>query len=485
MRHPYAAVTLFYGGRSMRIAIVGINYAPEPTGIPVYTTGLAEYLVNEGHDVTVYTGFPYYPRWTKTPEDRRQVFRCETINGVKVRRHYIYVPARLSTLKRMAHELSFVISSMLGYLFGPRADLTIIISPPLFTGIPVALIAWFKRSRTILHVQDLQPDAAVDLGMLKPGPLMNLFFALERLTYRLVHRVSTISDGMMAKIAAKGVSRDKMLLFRNWANDDVVSPRDSNTSFRREWGLDGKFVALYSGNMGVKQGLKGVLEAAAALQEQNDIEVVIVGDGGEKPALMKRASDMGLTNLQFRPLAPMERLAELLATADVALVPQKDGVKDIVLPSKLCNLLASGRPVVAAASLDTELGRIVSESGCGVLVEPENGLQMAEMIRHLRRATAVRDRMGRDGRRYMETFLGSGQILAEFMDQIELLVTGPAIGSSRGTLGKTPVLLGGSKGRRAPRSAAAYQSGFVGTTDDKVTQQRSRRREESVTRRYG
>jgi hypothetical protein len=106
------------------------------------------------------------------------------------------------------------------------------------------------------------------------------------------------------------------------------------------------------------------------------------------------------------------------------------------------------------------------------------------MIRHLSRANALRDRMGRDGRRYMETFLSSGLILAEFMDQIELLVAGPAIGSSRGALGKTPVHLWGSKGRRAPRSAAAYQSGFVGTTDNTLKSQRSRRREESVTRRY-
>jgi colanic acid biosynthesis glycosyl transferase WcaI len=411
-------------GNSVRVAIVGINYAPEPTGIPVYTTGMAEYLAGQGHEVTVYTGFPYYPHWAKSPEDRRRLFRRETFNGVNVRRHYVYVPRRPSALKRMIHELSFVASSMLGYLAGPRADLTIIVSPPLFIGIPVALIARLKRSVTVFHVQDMQPDAAVDLGMLKPGPLTSFFFVLERLTYRLMHRVSTISNGMMAKIAAKGVSPDKMLLFRNWANDDMVSPRDSNTDYRRKWGLEGKFVALYSGNMGVKQGLNSLIDAASSLRSQTDVELVIVGDGGEKPALIQRATDLGLSNIQFRPLQPMEKLGELLATSDVVLVPQKEGVKDIVLPSKICNLLASGRPVIAAAAPETELGKIVSESGCGVLVAPQNGKQIADMIGQLRGAHALRERMGRDGRRYMEARLSGPMILREFMERMEMLVSG-------------------------------------------------------------
>ena len=413
----------------MRVAIVGINYAPEPTGIPVYTTGMAEYLVSQGHDVTVYTGFSYYPHWVKSRADSGKLFRRETINAVKVRRHYVYVPKTPSAVKRMIHELSFVASSLLGYLFGPRADLTIIVSPPLFIGIPVAFIARLKKSLTVFHVQDLQPDAAVDLGMLKPGPITNFFFALERLTYRMVNRVSTISDGMMDKIAAKGVRRDKLVLFRNWANDNFVSPRDSNTDYRRDWGLEGKFVALYSGNMGVKQGLNSLIDAAAELRSRPDVEVVIVGDGGEKPALMKRARDLGLTNVQFRPLQSMENLGELLATADVSIVPQKLGVKDIVLPSKLCNLLASGRPVIAAAAPETELARIVAESGCGILVAPENGKQIADQIRILHGSHALRSRMCRDGRRYMEARLRGPMVLGEFALRMETLVAGRALAS--------------------------------------------------------
>ncbi|MFN0040738.1 MAG: WcaI family glycosyltransferase [Burkholderiales bacterium] len=407
----------------LRVAIVSINYAPEPTGIPVYNTGLAEFLVQQGHDVTVYTGFAYYPRWAKGPQDRGRLYREEQLNGVKIRRHYVYVPVRPSAARRMIHELSFVVSSMLGYLFGPRADLTIIVSPPLFIGMPIAIIARCKRSRTVLHVQDLQPDAAIDLGMLRPGWMTRFFFGIERLTYRLVDRVSTISHGMQAKISGKGVPGEKLLLFRNWAQEDLISPRGSNTRYRRDWGLEGKFVALYSGNMGVKQGLSSLLEAAAALKHQADIVLVIVGDGGEKPALLREAADLGLTNVQFHPLQPMSDLCELLATADIMLVPQKPGVKDIVLPSKLCNLLASGRPVIAAAVPGTELARIVEDSGCGVLVTPGDGQELAEKIGNLRQALALRERMGRSGRRYMEERLSSPVILGNFLATMELLVS--------------------------------------------------------------
>jgi colanic acid biosynthesis glycosyl transferase WcaI len=398
----------------MRVAIVGINYAPDPTGIPVYTTGMAEHLAAQGHGVRVYTGFPYYPRWTKAPEDRGRLFRRETRNGVQVRRHYLYVPSRPSAVRRMLHELSFVASASLGYLFGARADLTIIVSPPLFLGLPIALIAKLKGSRTVFHVQDLQPDAAIDLGMLEPGLLTRFFHLVEKATYRAVDHVSTISYGMLEKIASKGVPRHKLALFRNWAHDDLVQPMGPDTGYRREWRLGERFVVLYSGNMGVKQGLDSLIEAAAELRANRDIVFVIVGDGGEKPALMARAQALQLDNVQFHPLQPMERLSELLATADVAVVPQKRGVKDIVLPSKLGNLLASGRPVIAGADAGTEFGRIVAESGCGLLVEPGNAGQLAAAVSGLSVERGECRRMGQEGRRYMETNLGSRPILEGF-----------------------------------------------------------------------
>jgi colanic acid biosynthesis glycosyl transferase WcaI len=398
----------------MRIAFVGINYAPEPTGISVYTTGMAEYFASRGHGVTVYTGFPYYPLWSKSARDCGRWYRRERVNSVSVLRSYLYVPSRPTPLTRIFHELSFVISASIAYLLGSRADCTVIVSPPLFLGVPILLIAKLKRSRTIFHVQDLQPDAAIDLGMLKRGWLTKFLHFVERLTYRAADEVSTISEGMFNKIAAKGIDTRKIFLLRNWANDDQVVPLSKSTAFRRELGLEDKFVVLYSGNMGVKQGLHTLLDAARILDDTPEIAVVIAGGGGEKRALERKAAEMQLRNVAFLPVQPYDRLGELLATADVSVIPQKSGVNDIVLPSKLCNIMASQRPIIAAAPADSEFGRIVSESKGGLLVTPENPAQLADAIKHLYHNLDVRVQMAGNGRYYMESHLAHQAILDTF-----------------------------------------------------------------------
>lgn len=408
----------------MRIAIVGINFAPEPTGISVYTTGMAEFLACSNNSVTVYTAFSYYPAWSKSVKDRGCLFRKETVGAITIRRSYLYVPSRPSAVKRMFHELSFVASATLNYLFGPRADCTIIVSPPLFLGIPVALIARLKGSKSIFHVQDLQPDAAIDLGMLKTGRFTDLLHFIERLTYRIVDRVSTISEGMRNKIISKDVVPEKVFLLRNWANDNNIAPLPKKTEYRRELRLDKKFVVLYSGNMGVKQGLSVLLEAAALLKSERDIVYLIAGDGGMKKELQIMANALKLTNVLFLPVQPYENLSALLATADISIIPQKMGINDIVLPSKLSNIMASRRPLIATAPRNSEFGRIVLESDCGILVEPENAQQVADAIMTLYRNPAELERKAANGRYYMEQHLGHYAILNSFATQLEEIVAG-------------------------------------------------------------
>lgn len=401
----------------MRIHVVGINYSPEPTGIAVYTTGLAEYLARGGHCVKVFTGFPYYPRWAKASEHRRKLFARYDRNGVQVRRHYLYVPVEPTALSRLFHELSFVMSACVGYAVAPKADLTIVIAPPLFLGLPILLLARIKRSQSILHVQDLQPDAAVDLGMLKPGILTTLLFALERATYRIADKVSTISLAMLEQIRSKGIPKQKLGLLRNWANDDVVVPMKTDTAYRKKWDLQGKLVVLYSGNLGVKQGLSCVVEAATKLRDHEEIAIVVVGDGAEREHLINLATKAKLPNLRFYDLQPIERLGELLATADIAIVPQKAGVKDLVLPSKIANLLASERPIIAAATSDTEFGKLITEAKCGVLIAPEDGDQLTAAILSMAGDPTGRATMGTNGRKYMLEHLTSAAILGEFGNQ--------------------------------------------------------------------
>lgn len=409
-------------GAPVKIAIVSINYAPEVTGIGVYTTGMAEFLADEGHEVTCHTAFPYYPAWRKRPQDARRLHALERTGGVVVRRSYLYVPQRPTALRRMLHELSFTASAALGFLLAPRADVVMVVMPPLTLALPVTLIARLRRTRTWLHVQDLQPDAALELGMLKPGRLSNLMLRVERWSYALAERVSTISEGMRARIVAKGVPEAKVELLRNWANDDLVAPQPRDTGFRREWDLGGRFVVLYSGNLGVKQGLPVLLAAAARLRDLEDLVFVIVGDGGEKASLQREAARLGLANVRFQPLQPMERLSELLATADVSVIPQRRGVNDIVLPSKLANILSSARPVVVAALPGSELERIVATAGCGVVVAPEDAAGFEAALRSLHASATLRAEMGERGAAFAVARLGRGAILRGLGERLERAV---------------------------------------------------------------
>lgn len=406
---------------SLSISIISINYRPELTGIAVYSSDMAEFFASHGHRVDVHTGFPYYPTWQKQPEDQGRLFQRLTLEGVRVRRCYLYVPRRPSALRRILHEFTFTISASCSYLLARRSDVTIIVAPPLPLGIPIALIARLKSSKCIFHVQDLQPDAALELGMLRAGSLTRILFAMERITYGLVDRVSTISLAMRAKIIAKGIDPRRVWLFRNWANDDMITASAEDLSLRDEWNYANRFVVLYAGNMGVKQGLDSVLDAARLLQDVPEIVFVIVGAGGEKDMLLEKARRLNLKNVDFRPPVPKSDLARLLACADVSVIPQKAGVKDIVLPSKLANLLLSRRTVVAAAAPESELGQLIHGANCGLLSEPGDPHTLAAAINHLRNHPEERRAMADRGAAFAREHLGLRTILSSFLESLEEL----------------------------------------------------------------
>jgi colanic acid biosynthesis glycosyl transferase WcaI len=257
--------------------------------------------------------------------------------------------------------------------------------------------------------------------MLSRGILARALLALEKLTYRAVHCVSAISDGMRERIVAKGVRADRVAVFRNGADDERVRPRPGATALRAEWGLEGRIVALYAGNLGVKQGLHTLLEAAQLLRDRADIAFVVVGDGGEKARLVEQARRRALCNVSFRPLQPGARLEELLATADLAVITQRKAVRDIVFPTKVAYIMCSGRPIVAAAAGDSELARAIDASGGGVVVEPEAPQALAAAIAALAAAPDLRDRLGASGRRYAERHFSHRVVFGEFADHITAL----------------------------------------------------------------
>jgi colanic acid biosynthesis glycosyl transferase WcaI len=388
----------------VRVHVYGINYWPETVGIAPFNTGLCEALAERGHRVTAVTGLPYYPQWRIDPAYRGRLRADEERNGVRVRRTWLHVPRKVTTLGRVVHELSFTLLSALRLFGAGRPDLIVTISPPLFLG----AVSWFLsrlwRVPYVFYVKDLQPDAAVDLGMVgRSLPLrvaIRVLYRLERFVYGRSALTATLTEGMRRRIVEKGIAEERVAVLPDWVDAASLAPRPGPNPFRERHGLGDRFVVLHAGNMGVKQGLEAVVEMAERFRGEDDVLFLLVGDGAARPALEERAERARLPNLRFLPLQPAEDVPDMLAAADVCLLVQKKVVSDIVMPSKLLSILGAGRPVVATARDGTEVARAVRESGGGFVVPPENLQALAEGVRMLRRDDVLRGEMGRRGRLY-------------------------------------------------------------------------------------
>lgn len=396
----------------MRILIWGINYAPEPTGIGPFNTGMAEWLASSGHEVEVVTAFPYYPTWKKQPEDRSRLFRTDQINGVTVRRCWHYVPKQVTILRRMFHEASFLLFSLLRVLTLRRADVVIGVSPPLPLGLPVWLVSRLWRVPYFLHVQDLQPDAAVALGMLKPGLFTRLLYSIERFSYRGAAGVSGISDGMMTAFKMKGVEDRRRVYFPNWVPDTPPARRSAEarsavrTAFCAQHHIPADaFLFVYSGNIGQKQGLSLLVDAAGRVAAARPVWWVIAGDGAGKEALIKYAGRKAVANVVFLPLQPDAAFESLMVAADACVITQQKGTGQYFFPSKLLTSVTRGKPILAVADVTSELAHAVVEGDLGVVVPPDDYAAVADAAVEMAEALAgTLESWGRNGATWVGRF---------------------------------------------------------------------------------
>jgi len=398
----------------MKIAVLGINFHPELIGIGVYNTEMCEYLRDAGHKVTVFTGFPYYPQWRIEKKYRNKFFLTENYQGIKVHRSYLYVPHRISSKSRVLHEFSFIISSFFNLLFSKKPEVMIVISPPLGLGLVAYIISQIRKIPFIFHIQDLQPDAAVKLGMIKKKKLIRLLYRIEKFIYKRAYLVSVIGSGMQERVISKGIEKEKVILFPNWVDTDFIKPLPRQNKFKERFKLDDKFIVLYAGNIGVKQGLETILSTASLISDIKGILFLIVGDGARKEFLVKEARRLNLINVRFLPPQPKESLPEMLSAADISLVIQRVRVTDFALPSKTLGILASGRAMVASASCESELSEVAKEANCAIVVESENPDQLKDTILELYNSKERRESLGRNGRKYACMHLSKDKILSGF-----------------------------------------------------------------------
>ena len=414
----------------LRILIFGLNYSPELTGIGKYTGDMAAWLAAQGHQVRVVTAPPYYPAWRVRDDYRGRGYLVEGggpagdgAGEPLVFRCPLYVPAQASGLKRLLHLFSFAASGawrMLREVFA-KPDIVLTVEPALFCA-PIALMtARLASAPAWLHVQDLEVDAAFDLGLLPAGGLVQKFaLAVERALMSGFSRVSSISVRMVDQCRRKGVSPQRAVLFPNWADVESIRPLPdgSSNAFRQELGLEDKVVFLYSGNMGNKQGLELLAPLAAAFRDDPAVHFIFCGDGSYRLALEQEVK--GASNVTLLPLQPLERLNDLLNAADVHLLPQRANTADLVMPSRLTGMLASGRPVLACAETGTQVDSVLRGSmearlqPCGVVVPVGNLPALAESATRLAVDSALRVTLGKAARRYAVEHLGREQVLRRF-----------------------------------------------------------------------
>lgn len=409
--------------RPLKLLLVGINYAPDFIGIPKYTTELCEDLARRGHAVSVITAPPYYPAW-EVPKAYRGAWRTETLNGVNLVRAPLYVPKQPNGLKRLLHHLSFAMTSLPSAVLRAwtmRPDVVMTVAPSLMSA-PAALIAAkLSGAQSWLHIQDFEVDAAFELGLLKGDGARRTAESIEKFLFSGFDQVSTISNSMRRLLIRKGVAEDVALEIRNWVDVDAVTAwPSSNTSYREALGIPADHtVALYSGNMAGKQGLETLADVAAILERQAaKVTLLLCGQGPLRGVLETACAER--TNVRFMDLQPIEKLPELLATADVHLLPQRAEAADLVLPSKLTGMLASGRPVVAMA--DEGTGLAVEVEGCGLIVPPGDAAAMAAAIMQLSADETLRRELAGAARNRAERRWRRSAVIDGFEAELKRLV---------------------------------------------------------------
>lgn len=402
----------------MRILVYSANYAPEPTGIGKYSAEMAQWLAQtQGNEVRVVTGMPHYPAWRVDDGYRGRGYMTEQLDGVEVLRAPHWVPNQPKAAARIIYLVGFALTSLPLIVRSVlwRPDVVLTVAPALVCAPAGWACARLSGGVAWLHVQDFEVDVAFSTGLLRGRWRRRLVEGMERWLFRRFDRVSTISRRMIERAEAKGVAPSDVVFLPNWVDLDQIRPLGRPSAFRARLGIaDDAVVGMYSGSLGAKHGLEMLPEVARRLAHLPNFVLVVCGEGVYQQQLDEAARE--LPNMHTLPLQPVEQLSELLGMADIHLLPQSPGVSDLVMPSKLVGMFASGRPVVVASSPETELAQVVQ--GRGDVVPPQDATAFAAAVEKLVCDAELREHQGAEARRYAEAHFGKDVVLHKLHNEL-------------------------------------------------------------------
>lgn len=402
------------------VVIFTMCYWPEPTGIGPMATDLAEWLADLGWKVTVVTGFPLMPDWEIYPECRGKLFERRIRNKTEIFRSWVYCPrrpraGRMKTWKRLVFDSTLVFTAVATLLSRRPPDVIVAIGPPLQTGFASLFLKRLWGCPALYWMQDIVPDAAVNVGMMKDGAALRLARRMERAVYEGVDRIGVISDGFRNNLSAKNIAPQKLALLPNWADAETFDATPADAGTRSSLGWDpADFVVMHAGSMGAKQRLENVVGAFRQLEAVDRLRLVFLGGGNCSDAIRSEARRLDVKRVVFLPTAAQADYINLLRAADLLLINQAGTVIDALIPSKLLTYLLAGKPVVAAVNAESETAKFIRRAGCGLIAEPDRPGALAAAILRLENDPAARMRLGAAGAAFVRAHCDKTVLLDRF-----------------------------------------------------------------------
>ncbi|MET0637345.1 MAG: WcaI family glycosyltransferase [Chitinophagaceae bacterium] len=408
-----------------RVLLVGGNFKPELTGIGKYNGEMIDWLSSNGMECSVITTYPYYPQWEVHPDYKSKSywFKTEKIRSqekadVNIYRCPHYVPSKPTGARRMLSDLTFFMSAFVQVFlsfFHKKYDYVIAVAPPFHVGFLALFYKLITGTPMVYHIQDLQIDAASELGMIRQGWLLKLMFKMEAFLLKKSDYVSSISYGMISRIKTK--TDKEVIFFPNWVDSNELYPIYRTVGLKEKFGFnDNEKIVLYSGAIGEKQGLENILLAAGQMNEL-PVRFVICGSGPYKEKLQEMGERRGLTNVTFLPLQPKESFNDFLNAADLHLVLQKANANDLVMPSKLTGILAVGGAALVTAPVGSSLYNYISSYKIATLAEPED---LSALINGISKVLfdGSHTSTSQNAYRFADEFLNIDRIIPNFLSQI-------------------------------------------------------------------
>jgi len=404
------------------VTIIGVNFYPEDSAIGLYSTQMAEYLAKD-FNVEVITGFPYYPQWEiQENYKNKNRFLTEEKDVIKIYRYKQYVPKNPSFKNRILHLLDWTFGSMRNLFKIKKSDLVICVVPftsSIFLGL---LLAKFKSAKVWVHIQDFEFDAAVESGLAgeKSGvkdKVFKILFWIEKKLLDKADIVSTISYAMMKKLEDK--TSTESYFFPNWVDENFIDPQKATT---HELMKSDKFKILYSGNIGAKQDWEFFVEVVKHFKDNNQVEFIIVGAGAKKEWVIENTKEFN--NIKHYMPVEYNTLANLLCSANLHILFQKNDVVDTVMPSKLLGMMASAVPSVVTGNLNSEVAKVFEKSKGGYFFDSNNLKGVVDAIEELITNSKLSKKIGQNAREYIVENFSSNKVLKNFNNKVNEIIKG-------------------------------------------------------------